>query len=291
MEVVRIPKVMQETSKGHILHGRTIGFVPTMGALHEGHLSLVRASRRENDITVVSIFVNPLQFGPAEDFNQYPRDIEGDMEKLSESGVDVLFLPDKNHMYPKGFCTTVEVSGLSDKLCGAFRPGHFRGVATVVTKLFNIVTPTRAYFGQKDYQQTLIIKRLVQDLDMNIDIVVCPTVREVDGLAMSSRNLYLDEKERVAATVLYRALRSGYEAVKSGIIKKEEIVKIMREKVEAEPLVTEIQYLSVYDPGDLAELKVVKEEALLAGAIKIGKTRLIDNILLHQNRTNQDKDS
>lgn len=278
MEIIRIPKVMQETSKGHILHGRSIGFVPTMGALHEGHLSLVRVCKQENDITVVSIFVNPLQFGPSEDYNQYPRDIEGDMEKLKREGVDVLFLPDKEHVYPEGFSTTIEVSGLSDKLCGAFRPGHFRGVATVVAKLFNIVNPSRAYFGQKDYQQTLIIKRLVRDLDMNIDIVVCPTVREEDGLAMSSRNLYLSEKERNAATVLYRALRSGYEAIKSGIIKTEKIKEIMYKVVNSEPLVSEIQYLSVYDPEDLEEIDIISKTALIAGAIKIGNTRLIDNI-------------
>ncbi len=279
MEIIRIPKVMQETSRGHILHSRTIGFVPTMGALHEGHLSLVRISRQENDITVVSIFVNPLQFGPSEDYNQYPRDIEGDMEKLRKEGVDILFLPDSDHMYPEGFCTFVEVSGLSDKLCGAFRPGHFRGVATVVTKLFNIVNPARAYFGQKDYQQVLVIRRLVQDLDMNIDIVVCPTVREEDGLAMSSRNLYLNEKERPAATVLYRALQAGYKAIKSGIIKREEIERIMRDIINSEPLV-KIQYISVYDPENLDLLDVVKKKALIAGAIRIGNTRLIDNIMI-----------
>lgn len=278
MEIIRNPKVMQETSKGHILHGRTIGFVPTMGALHAGHLSLVRVCRQENDITLVSIFVNPLQFGPFEDYNQYPRDIEGDMEKLKKEGVDVLFLPDKDHLYPQGFSTTIEVSGLSNKLCGAFRPGHFRGVATVVTKLFNIVTPTRAYFGQKDYQQTLIIKRLVRDLDMNIDIVVCPTVREEDGLAMSSRNLYLNEKERAAATVLYRALRSGSEAIKSGIIKTEKVKEVMYKIINSEPLVSEVQYLSVYDPEDLEEIDIINRTALVAGAIKIGNTRLIDNI-------------
>lgn len=278
MEIIRIPKVMQETSKGHILHGRSIGFVPTMGALHEGHLSLVRVCRQENDITVVSIFVNPLQFGPSEDYNKYPRDIEGDMEKLRKEGVDILFLPDKNQIYPEGFSTTIEVSGLSDKLCGAFRQGHFRGVATVVTKLFNIVSPTRAYFGQKDYQQTLIIKRLVQDLDMDIGIVVCPTVRESDGLAMSSRNLYLNERERAAAPVLYRALRAGYEAIKSGIIKADKVKEVMYKIVNSEPLVSEVQYLSVYDSEDLEEIDIINRTALIAGAIKIGNTRLIDNI-------------
>lgn len=280
MEIIRIPKVMQETSKEHILHSRSIGFVPTMGALHDGHLSLVRVAKQKNDITVVSIFINPLQFGPSEDYNRYPRDIEGDMEKLSRVGVDILFLPDDNSMYPEGFCTAVEVSGLSDRLCGAFRPGHFRGVATVVLKLFNIVNPTRAYFGQKDYQQTLVIKRLVQDLNMDIEIVVCPTIRESDGLAMSSRNQYLNEKERAAATVLFRALQRGCEAIKSGIIKKEEVDKIMLEVINSERLVTEVQYLSVFDPEDLEELAVINKRALIAGAIKIGHTRLIDNIIV-----------
>jgi len=278
MEIIRIPKVMQETSKGHMLHGRSIGFVPTMGALHEGHLSLVRVSKAENDITVVSIFVNPMQFGPSEDYNQYPRDIEGDLEKLEKEGVDVLFLPDKGHIYPEDFSTTVEVSGLSERLCGAFRPGHFRGVATVVTKLFNIVSPKRAYFGQKDYQQTVIIKRLVTDLNMDIDIVVCPTIREEDGLAMSSRNLYLNERERAAAPVLYRALREGYKAIKSGIIETEKIKRLMLQVIESEPLVSEVQYLSIYDPESLEELDRVDNEAIIAGAIKIGNTRLIDNI-------------
>lgn len=280
MEIIRIPKVMQETSKGHILDSRTIGFVPTMGALHEGHLSLVRVAKQENDITVVSIFVNPLQFGPSEDYHQYPRDIEGDMEKLKREGVDILFLPDNNHMYPEGFCTTVEVSNLSDKLCGLFRPGHFRGVATVVLKLLNIVNPTRAYFGQKDYQQTLIIKRMVKDLDINTDIVVCPTIREADGIAMSSRNQYLNERERAAASVLYRALQKGYEAIRSGIINIKEIEKTMRDVINSESLVSEIQYLSVFDPEDLEELDIVKKRVLIAGAIKIGHTRLIDNILV-----------
>lgn len=278
MEIIRIPKVMQETSKGHMLHGRSIGFVPTMGALHEGHLSLVRVSKAENDITVASIFVNPMQFGPSEDYNQYPRDIEGDLEKLEKEGIDVLFLPDKGHIYPENFSTTVEVSGLSERLCGAFRPGHFRGVATVVTKLFNIVSPKRAYFGQKDYQQTVIIKRLVTDLNMDIDIVVCPTIREEDGLAMSSRNLYLNERERAAAPILYRALREGYKAIKSGIIETEKIKRLMLQVIGSEPLVSEVQYLSIYDPESLEELDRVENEAIIAGAIKIGNTRLIDNI-------------
>ena len=217
MEIIRIPRFMQDISKNYIVRGKTIGFVPTMGALHEGHLSLVRRSKEENDITVVSIFVNPIQFGPKEDFNQYPRDIDGDSEKLKKEGVDILFLPGKAHIYPEDFLTHIEVDKLSDRLCGAFRPGHFRGVATVVAKLLSIVKPVRAYFGQKDYQQTVIIKRMAGDLNMDIDIVVCRTIREKDGLAMSSRNAYLDRGQREAATVIYRCLKETSDFIKSGI--------------------------------------------------------------------------
>lgn len=270
---------MRETATGHILHGRTVGLVPTMGALHDGHLSLVRMARDENDILVVSIYVNPAQFAPSEDLSKYPRDIEGDTEKLKREGVDILFLPDDSLMYPKGYSTFVEVEGISGKLCGLFRPGHFRGVATVVTKLFNIVSPGKAYFGQKDFQQTIVIKRLVKDLDMEIEIVVCPTVREADGLAMSSRNTYLSKEERAAASVIYRSLSEAKEAIKSGIIKTREIRKLMKEKLRSEPLVSEVQYSSVYDPESLEELEDIEGDVLLAVAVKIGNTRLIDNML------------
>src|SRR4030043_470399 len=191
MEIIRIPRVMQEISRKFLREAKTIGFVPTMGALHEGHLSLVRRAKQDNHVTVVSIFVNPIQFGPSEDFKKYPRNIEADMERLRKDEVDTAFMPEISSMYPEGFLTYVEVKDISEKLCGAFRPGHFRGVATVVTKLLNIVNPTKAYFGQKDFQQTIVIKQLVKDLDMDADIVVCPTLREQDGLAMRSRNAYL----------------------------------------------------------------------------------------------------
>ncbi|MBA3070743.1 MAG: pantoate--beta-alanine ligase [Nitrospirae bacterium] len=280
MEIIRIPRIMHDTSKGHLLHGRSIGFVPTMGALHEGHLSLVKRSKEENDITVVSIFVNPLQFGQSEDFDKYPRDIEGDAEKLRKEEVDILFVPDKSLLYPEGFLTQVDIGKLSEKLCGAFRPGHFRGVATIVAKLFNIVSSTRAYFGQKDFQQAVIITKMAKDLNMGIDVVVCPTVREHDGLAMSSRNLHLSEEERKAAAVIYRCLIQASEMIKSGIINKEQIKGFMKEKLSAEPLVIEIQYASAYDHGTLDELEVVEKEALLAVALKIGGVRLIDNMLI-----------
>lgn len=280
MEIIRIPRIVHDVAGTHRMHGRSVGFVPTMGALHEGHLSLVRMCREENDITLVSIYVNPIQFGPAEDLSKYPRDIEGDAEKLKKENVDILFLPDDSLMYPEGFATHVEVEGLSQRLCGAFRPGHFQGVATVVAKLLNIVVPVRAYFGQKDFQQALIIKRLVKDLNIGVDVAVCLTVREADGLAMSSRNKYLNQEQRNAAAVLYRSLSRAAEAVRSGIIKAKDLRELMMDTLRSEPLVSEIQYCSVCDPESLADTEQVGGETLLAVALKIGNTRLIDNMLV-----------
>lgn len=280
MEIIRIPRIMQDTSKGHAMRSRTIGFVPTMGALHEGHLSLVRMARQENDVTVVSIYVNPMQFGPSEDFSRYPRDLEGDAEKLKREGADILFVPDNSLMFPDNFSAHIEVKGLSERLCGQFRPGHFSGVATVVTKLFNIINPQRAYFGQKDYQQGLIIKRLVNDLNMNIEVIACPTVREADGLAMSSRNLYLSPEERNAAQVIYKALSETSKAIKSGIIEAGELKKNMRGILNSQPLVKEIQYCSLYNPETLEELGKIGREALIAVALRIGNTRLIDSMVV-----------
>jgi pantoate--beta-alanine ligase len=278
METIRIARVMQDAVLK--ARGRSIGFVPTMGALHEGHLSLVRTARAENDLVVVSIFVNPLQFGPSEDLQRYPRDLEGDMEKLQALEVDYLFLPEPEGMYPQGFCTFVEVQGLSERLCGAFRPGHFRGVATVVLKLFEIVQPTRAYFGQKDYQQSLIVRRMVEDLNLPLQVVVCPTVREPDGLAMSSRNLYLSPQERRAAPILYKALLKGQEALLRGQRQPHRIRELMHQVLRSEPLVGEVQYASAYDPYTLEEPPVLRGSALLAVAAFIGRTRLIDNLLI-----------
>ena len=280
MEIIRIPRIMHDTSKGHLLHGRSIGFVPTMGALHEGHLSIIKRSKAENDIAVVSIFINPLQFGFSEDFHQYPRDTDGDIAKLRKAEADVLFMPDASSIYHEGFATYITVDKISEKLCGAFRPGHFRGVATIVAKLFNIVKPARAYFGQKDFQQTVIIKKMAKDLDMPVDIIVSPTIREHDGLAMSSRNVYMSEEERKAAGVIYGCLIQTSEMIKSGIINKEQIKGFMKEKLSAEPLVREIQYASMYDPETLDEVENAGEEALLAVSVKVGGTRLIDNMLV-----------
>jgi len=281
VEIIRVPQIMQDTSGGHILYGRKIGFVPTMGALHEGHLSLVRRARQENDIVVASIFVNPVQFGPSEDFDKYPRDFETDAEKLRREEVDILFVPDVLHLYPRGFSTYVQVEKLSERLCGVFRPGHFKGVTTVVTKLFHIVRPGRAYFGQKDYQQTIVIKRVVKDLDMDIDIVVCPTVRERDGLAMSSRNAYLKEREREAASVIYKCLAEAADLTKFGIINIGDIKGKMQERLLNEPLVAKIDYAGVYDPETLDEPPGISGNVLLAVAVRIGNTRLIDNMLVH----------
>ena len=280
MEILRIPRIAQDSCKKHLLRGRTLGFVPTMGALHNGHVSLVKRAKMENDITVASIFINPLQFGPAEDLDKYPRSIEEDIRKLREEDIDILFLPDNNLIYPQGFSTHIEVAGLSDKLCGKFRPGHFSGVATVVAKLFNLVSPTRAYFGQKDFQQTVIIKKMSKDLNFDTDIIVCPTIRENDGLAMSSRNAYLDSDQRTAARLLYQCLSKASDSVKSGITSGKKIREMMREVLSSEPLISHIDYASVYDPETLEEVDEVTSEALFAVAVRIGSTRLIDNIHL-----------
>ena len=282
MEIIRIPRIMREITKELRAKGKSIGFVPTMGALHEGHLSLIKRAKDENDLTVVSIFVNPTQFCEGEDYEKYPRDVEADKEKLDKIGIDYLFLPDKNALYPGDYLTFVTVEKLSDKLCGKFRPGHFRGVATIVCKLFNIVMPTRAYFGQKDYQQSLIIRKMVEDLNFDIEIIVCPTIREQDGLAMSSRNLYLNEEERKSATVIYKALQEGEKLLKEGVEPSEVNLKML-EILKKEPLIKQIQYAGVYDPLTLEEITEKQDKYLLAIAVKLGDTRLIDNIIVEIN--------
>lgn len=273
---------MREIIKDLKAKSKSVGYVPTMGALHEGHLSLIRRAKDDNDITVVSIFVNPLQFGKGEDFDRYPRDFDSDCEKIKKLGVDYLFYPDAKILYPEGYSTFVNVENLSNKLCGKFRPGHFRGVATIVCKLFNIISPNRAYFGQKDYQQTLIIKRMVEDLNFDVEIIVCPTVRELEGLAMSSRNSYLNEKERKAATVIYKALKEAERLLKA-LEDPKEVTEKIKEILKEEPLVKEIQYAGVFDPLTLDEAEENKNIYLVAIALKIGETRLIDNILVEVN--------
>lgn len=257
----------------------SVGFVPTMGALHEGHLSLVRAARAENDHVFVSIFVNPTQFGPDEDFEAYPRDTEGDLALLRAERVDYVFLPSVEEMYPPGAETFVDVGPIAQVLEGASRPGHFRGVATVVLKLFNIVQPQRAYFGRKDAQQLVVVRRLVRDLDVPVEIVPMPTVREPDGLAMSSRNAYLSPAERKAATVLYEALTLAQEMWAKSVRDAETVRSRMRELIAAEPL-ARLDYVSVADPETLTELERIQGPALVSLAVRIGKTRLIDNVTL-----------
>ncbi len=256
-----------------------VGFVPTMGFLHAGHLALVRRAREECASVVVSIFVNPTQFGPNEDLDKYPRDLERDIRLLDEAGANLLWTPTPEEMYPPGYQTWVEVEGLTRPLEGAVRPGHFRGVTTVVTKLFNAVQPQKAYFGQKDAQQAAVIRRMTRDLNFPIEIVVCPTVREPDGLAMSSRNTYLNPQERQAAVVLYRALKTAQSAYEAGERDAAVLRRLMSEVIESEPL-ARLQYVSCADYDSLEELEQVSSKALLSMAVFIGKTRLIDNLVL-----------
>lgn len=259
--------------------GKRIGFVPTMGFLHEGHLSLMRASRKECDVTVVSIFVNPTQFGPQEDFDRYPRDAEGDRKKCESAGADILFMPGAKEMYPEKPSAFVVVEGISDVLEGAVRPGHFRGVATVVAKLFNIVKPRVAYFGQKDFQQCVVIKRMVKGLNMDVEVSVLPTVREPDGLAMSSRNTYLNVDERRAAAVLSRALSAGEELINAGVREAEKVRAKMRAVLLQEKGIV-IDYAEVADPETLEPVELLSNRMVLLVAARLGKIRLIDNLLL-----------
>ena len=277
MEVVSTIAEFREARRA--LRG-TLGFVPTMGYLHVGHISLVRRARAENDHVAASIYVNPLQFGPREDLASYPRDLPRDLAMLKEAGVDLVFTPTGEEMYPKGFDTVVEVGGVTATLEGALRPGHFKGVATVVTKLFNLVQPDRAYFGQKDAQQCAVIQKMADDLNMPLEVVICPTVRQPDGLAMSSRNTYLSEAERLAAPVIYRALSAAKQRYETGERDAEALRRLVRDLIATEPLFTSVDYVSVADAETLQELDRVDAPALLSLAARLGRTRLIDNILL-----------
>ena len=255
-----------------------VGFVPTMGYLHEGHLSLVWQAKKENKSVVVSIFVNPTQFGPKEDFKKYPRDIKRDLKMLRPL-TDIVFMPSSLEMYPEGFDIWVVPGDIAESLEGAARPGHFRGVATVVAKLFNIVQPKRAYFGQKDVQQVAVVKKMVTELNMNLEIIACPTVREADGLAMSSRNIYLNPEQRQAATILYKALMLACETWEKGENDAGVLRRQVAELIEKERL-AEISYVSIADPETLKEMHRIKPPALVSLAVKFGKTMLIDNIVL-----------
>ncbi len=276
---MKIVTTLEELHAARLLLDPPVGFVPTMGYLHEGHLSLIRRAREECKSVVVSIFVNPTQFGPNEDLSKYPRDLQRDLNLIAPLGVDLVWTPTAEVMYPPGYQTWVEVEALTKPLEGAMRPGHFRGVTTVVAKLFNGVQPQKAYFGQKDAQQAAVIRQMTRDLNFPIEIVVCPTVREADGLAMSSRNTYLNPEERRAATILYQALTAAQRAYHNGERNAESLRRIMRETLATEPLAT-VQYVSCADYDTLAELEQVKGKALLSLAVFIGKTRLIDNVVL-----------
>ncbi|WP_427339374.1 pantoate--beta-alanine ligase [Caloranaerobacter sp. DY30410] len=279
MNIIKSIEEMKNIISDEKAKGKSIGFVPTMGYLHDGHLSLMKRARKENDVVVVSIFVNPKQFGQGEDYEVYPRDIERD-SKLAESvGVDYIFAPEVEEMYPEGYNTYVEVLGVTDKLCGASRPGHFRGVTTVVMKLFNIVTPDRAYFGQKDAQQVYVIKQMVRDLNMDVNIISCPIVREHDGLAMSSRNTYLSEEERRQALVLSKSLFWAKDMINKGERDAKTLIEGIKSMINEMPL-ADIDYVEIIDYDTFREVDKLKGNILIALAVRIGKTRLIDNILV-----------
>ena len=276
---MRNASTLDELRSARLTFSGTVALVPTMGFLHEGHLSLIRQAREECDHVVVSIFVNPTQFGPKEDLSKYPRDIERDLKLIEPLGTDLVWMPAAEIMYPKGYQTWVEVEAITSPLEGAMRPGHFKGVTTVVAKLFNGVQPHKAYFGQKDAQQAAVIRQMTLDLNFPIEIVVCPTVREADGLALSSRNVYLDPEQRKAATVLFRSLSEAKEMYEGGERNAEKVRGKMKDVLAGEPL-AEVQYVSCADYDTLEELIEIKGKALLSMAVFIGKTRLIDNFVL-----------
>ncbi len=276
---MKIVESVSEMKRARRQMNEAVGFVPTMGFLHEGHLELVRRAKRDNPFAVVSIFVNPAQFGPKEDFTAYPRDIPRDVAMLETVGTDILFMPAPREIYPPGFSSWVDVEKVTDRLEGAARPGHFRGVATVCNKLFNIVEPDKAYFGQKDAQQCVVIKRMVDDLNMNLEIIIVPTVRESDGLAMSSRNTYLKPDERRAAVVLSRSLELARKLWAGGERNAGKIRQAMTNLIDQEPLAN-IDYVSIADAGTLEELSVITPPALVSLVVKIGKPRLLDNTIL-----------
>ncbi len=259
--------------------GLSVGFVPTMGYLHEGHASLMKRAKEECDKVVVSIFVNPMQFGVNEDLDSYPRDLQADSVLCESIGVDLIFHPEVEEMYADGFCSFVDMNGLTKELCGKSRPIHFRGVCTVVSKLFNIVVPDMAFFGQKDAQQLAVIRRMVKDLNMDIEIIGCPIIREEDGLAKSSRNTYLNQEERKAALILSQTIRMGEQMVKDGVVDAQELLAAMRENIAKEPL-ARIDYVEAVSMDSIEKVEKIEGEVLVAMAVYIGKTRLIDNFIV-----------
>jgi len=285
MEIIESPEQMRDRSEALRLARHTISLVPTMGYLHEGHLELMRVGKKHSNKLIISIFVNPSQFGPNEDLDQYPRDTAGDLEKAREVGVDVVFLPSAQEMYPEGFQTNVQVKGIAQHLCGISRPGHFEGVTTVVAKLFNITKPHMAVFGQKDFQQLTVISQMVMDLNMDIQIVGVPTVRDPDGLATSSRNKFLNQEERISALSLKKSLDLAVEMFRGGERDAGVIQKAIESLILSHPH-TEIGYVTLCNPVTLKDIETITDEALLALAVRIGTTRLIDNCVL---RSDSDK--
>ena len=279
MDICYTIKDVRERVNAWKREGLTVGFVPTMGYLHEGHKSLMQAARANNDKVVVSVFVNPMQFGPNEDLESYPRDFEKDCALCESVGVDLVFHPEPKEMYTDGFCSYVDMNGLTTELCGKSRPIHFRGVQTVVLKLFNIVKPDRAYFGQKDAQQLAVIKRMVKDLNVDTEIVGCPIVREADGLAKSSRNTYLNPDERNAALILSRSLKLGRELIENGETDSKAVIKAITDSINTEPL-AKIDYVDVVDFDTITPVDRIGKSVLVAIAVYIGKTRLIDNFII-----------
>lgn len=279
MDICYTIKDVRERVNAWKREGLTVGFVPTMGYLHEGHKSLMEAARANNDKVVVSVFVNPMQFGPNEDLESYPRDFENDSALCESVGVDLIFRPEPEEMYADGFCSYVDMNGLTTELCGKSRPIHFRGVQTVVLKFFNIVKPDRAYFGQKDAQQLAVIKRMVKDLNVDTEIVGCPIVREADGLAKSSRNTYLNPDERKAALILSRSLKLGRELIENGETDSKAVIKAITDSINTEPL-AKIDYVDVVDFDTITPVDKIGKSVLVAIAVYIGKTRLIDNFII-----------
>lgn len=282
IEIIETVNRMQEKAEEIRLSGKIIGLFPTLGFLHEGHLELIRQGRKRADILVMSLFVNPTQFGPDEDFDKYPRDIEGDINKAQREGVDIAFLPSPDEMYPDGFQSSVKVETITRFLCGQSRPGHFEGVTTVVAKLFNIIKPHFALFGQKDFQQLAVIKRMVKDLNMDIEIVAVPTVREPDGLAMSSRNKYLNPEERKSALCLKKSIDMAVKMAGEGELSSKKIIASIRDLIISFPF-TNIEYINICDPETLEDINTLKRNSLLALAVKVGSTRLIDNCVININ--------
>ena len=283
MKVIQSIQNMQALTDELQSQGKTVGFVPTMGYFHEGHLSLMRLAAKKADVVVISIFVNPTQFGPGEDFEKYPRDFNRDTQLAEDNGVDMIFYPDQKEMYPEGFLTTVEVDKITRVLCGISRPHHFQGVTTVCAKLFNIVKPDFAVFGQKDFQQSVVIKRMVEDMNFDIDIITAPIIRESDGLAMSSRNTYLSDAERKDALSLNNSLFKAQDMVQKGEKSTEVLHNFIKNKI-SEKKHTRIDYISIVHPETLQPLDLIKDKALIALAVFVGKTRLIDNVLIEINQ-------